>query len=79
VQYALFGATVRFERYPRLDDLVEVEGAPADIERAIVAIGLPRDGYTVDRLTDFVARYEARTGRRAAICDAILDAEGTDG
>ena len=71
-QYALHGATVRFERYPRLDDLVEVEGAPEAIERAIVALGLPRAGFSTDRLSDFVARYEARSGGRAAICDADL-------
>jgi predicted adenylyl cyclase CyaB len=73
-QYELHGAIVRFERYPRLDDLVEVEGTPESIERAIVTIGLPRDGYSADRLSDFVARYEARTGERAAICDADLHA-----
>lgn len=66
-QYEIDGATVRFERYPRLDDLVEVEGEPADIERAIATLGLPRDGFSTDRLSDFVARYEARTGTRAAI------------
>jgi adenylate cyclase class IV len=71
-QYSLAGAVVRFERYPRLDDLVEVEGEPDAIERAIVIIGLPRDGYSADRLADFVARFEKRTGTRAATCDADL-------
>lgn len=71
-QYELAGATVRFERYPRLDDLVEVEGAPDAIERAIDALGMARSGFNADRLRDFVARYEARTGTRAAICDAEL-------
>ncbi|MDB4887210.1 MAG: hypothetical protein JWN79_2648 [Gemmatimonadetes bacterium] len=74
-QYRLHGATVRFERYPRLDDLVEVEGEPAEIERAIATLGMPREGYSADRLSDFVGRYEARTGRRAAICDAELEAD----
>lgn len=78
VQYELLGATVRFERYPRLDDLVEVEGDPASIERAIEAIGLPREGFTADRLIDFAARYRARTGRPAAICDADLTGGGAD-
>ncbi len=73
VQYDLDGATVRFERYPRLDDLVEVEGSPDQIERAIAALGLPRDGFSADRLSDFASRYEARTGRRAALCHAALD------
>jgi adenylate cyclase class IV len=72
VQYELDGAMIRFERYPRLDDLVEVEGTPEQIERAIAALGLPRDGFTTERLPDFVRRFEARTGTRAALCDAEL-------
>jgi predicted adenylyl cyclase CyaB len=72
VQYDLQGTMIRFERYPRMDDLVEVEGAPEQIERAIAVLGLPRDGFTTDRLPDFVRRYEARTGDRAAISDAEL-------
>lgn len=71
-QYDLGGTTVRFERYPRMDVLVEVEGAPAGIERAIAALGLPRASFTTERLPDFVRRYEARTGTRAAICDREL-------
>lgn len=66
-QYDLGGAVVRFERYPCLDDLVEVEGTPEQIERAIDAVGLPRQGFTSDRLADFVRRYEARTGTRAVL------------
>jgi predicted adenylyl cyclase CyaB len=72
VQYDLDGAMVRFERYPRMDDLVEVEGTPAQIERAIAALGLPREGFTSERLPDFVRRYEARSGRQAALSDAEL-------
>ena len=72
VQYDLEGTMIRFERYPRMDDLVEVEGSPEQIERAIAVLGLPRDGFTTDRLPDFVRRYEARTGDRAAISDAEL-------
>lgn len=71
-QYALEGAVVRFERYPRMDDLVEVEGAPAAIERAITALGLERESFTTERLPDFVRRFEARTGRAAALSDAEL-------
>jgi hypothetical protein len=55
-----------------MDDLVEVEGTPEQIERAIEVLGLPRDGFTTDRLPDFVKRYEARTGNRAAISTAEL-------
>jgi predicted adenylyl cyclase CyaB len=67
VQYAFERAMVRFERYPRMDALVEVEGLPDDIERAIGALGLPRDGFSAERLLAFVARFEARTGERAAL------------
>ena len=71
-QYDLEGAVVRFERYPRMDDLVEVEGTPAAIERAITVLGLGRDSFTAERLPDFVRRFEARTGRVAALSDAEL-------
>lgn len=70
VQYDLRGAMIRFEHYPRMDDLVEVEGSPEQIEHAIAVLGLERDGFTTDRLPEFVRRYEARTGGRAAISDA---------
>jgi adenylate cyclase class IV len=66
-QYTLGQATIRFERYPRMDDLVEVEGPPDAIEQGIVVIGLDRSGYSADRLTDFVARYELRTGQPAVL------------
>ncbi len=75
VQYDLEGTMIRFERYPRMDDLVEVEGEPQDIERAIAALGLPREGFNTDRLPDFVKRYEERTGARAQISDADLTGE----
>lgn len=71
-QYELYAATIRFERYPRMDVLVEVEGAPEAIERAIGATGLPRAAFTSERLPAFVARYEERTGERAALCDREL-------
>jgi predicted adenylyl cyclase CyaB len=77
VQYDLAGTMVRFEHYPRMDDLVEVEGTPEQIEQAIAVLGLARDGFTTDRLPDFVARYEARTGGRAAISDADLAGDGS--
>jgi len=71
-QYELDGAIVRFERYPRMDDLVEVEGNPPAIERAIAILALPRAGFTSERLPAFVRRYEERTGQRAALSDAAL-------
>ena len=66
-QYALDHATIRFEQYPRMDALVEVEGTPDAIERAIDALGMDRHGFTADRLPAFTARFEQRTGIPAAI------------
>src|SRR5215208_4876881 len=71
-QYQFGAATVRFETYPRMDILVEVEGEPAAIEEAIEALGLPRGTFTSERLPDFVTRFEQRTGVRAAISDRDL-------
>ena len=71
-QYELQDAVVRFERYPRMDDLVEVEGTPEAIERAITTLALGRDSFTAERLPDFVRRFEARTGQNAALSDAEL-------
>lgn len=65
-------AVLRFERYPRMDTLLEVEGPEPAIEAAIRASGLPREAFTVDRLFMFVQRFEARTGQRAAISHAEL-------
>ncbi|CAN5174724.1 hypothetical protein BH09GEM1_BH09GEM1_38370 [soil metagenome] len=72
VQYDLDGAMIRFETYPRMDDLVEVEGTPEQIERAIAALGLPRAGFVADRLSDFARRFEERTGQLAAVSHAAL-------
>ena len=66
------GATVRLERYPRMDILVEVEGEPDAIERAIAAVGLRREDFSAERLADFVRRFEVRTGQRAALCEREL-------
>ena len=71
-QYELDGTTVRLEHYPRMDDLVEVEGAPAGIERAIGVLGIPRAHFTAERLPQFVRRYQERTGRHAALCEDEL-------
>ena len=71
-QYELAGAVIRFETYPRMDVLVEVEGEPDAIEAAIEAIGLPRGMFTSERLPDFVNAFEHRTGVRAAVSDREL-------
>ena len=65
--YRLGQATVRVERYPRMDVLVEVEGMPADIERAIEVSGIPRGQFVADSLSEFVTRFEQRTGQHALV------------
>ena len=50
----------RLEWYPRMDVLIEVEGAPAGIERVIAATGLPRGSFTNEALDAFTGRYDAR-------------------
>lgn len=78
-QYDLAGTMIRFERYPRMDALVEVEGSPEQIEAAIATLGMPREGFTSERLSDFAMRFEARTGTRAALSHASLaDDSGFD-
>jgi predicted adenylyl cyclase CyaB len=72
-QYELGGATIRFETYPRMDVLVEVEGEPDSIEVAIEALGMPRGLFNSDRLTSFVARFEQRTGVVAALSASELE------
>jgi adenylate cyclase class IV len=65
--FEMGGTVVRLEGYPRMDDLVEVEGEPETIERAIAVMGIPRSEFTADSLTEFVERYQARTGRLAVL------------
>lgn len=71
-QYELGGATIRFETYPRMDVLVEVEGEPESIEQAIEALGMARGQFTSDRLTRFVERFEQRTGVKAALSEGEM-------
>ncbi|HEV8265148.1 MAG TPA: class IV adenylate cyclase [Gemmatimonadales bacterium] len=66
-EYRLAGAAVRIERYPAMDVLVEIEGEPAAIERAVAATGVARDRFLPEPLAHFVAAYERRTGRPAQI------------
>ena len=67
-QYRLGEATLRLEWYPAMDVLVEVEGPPDAIERAIAQTGLPRDAFLPESLPYFTAAYEQRTGRVARTC-----------
>lgn len=71
-QFELDGATIRLERYPRMDDLVEVEGTPDAIEGVVEKLGIPRSAFTSERLPAFVKRFERRTGESAALCDGEL-------
>jgi adenylate cyclase class IV len=68
-QWTVDGAVVRLERYPEMDTLLEVEGPPAAIERAVAATGLPREAFVPESLPYFVAAYERRTGRSARLAE----------
>ncbi len=70
--YEVGAADVRLEWYPRMDVLVEVEGSAVAIEQAVAVLGLGREQYLTDSLAAFVGRYEARTGRQAAVSLAEL-------
>lgn len=80
VQCALGEAVLRFERYPRLDVLLEVEGLVDAPEAAMTATGIPRAAFTagrpVDFVADFVADFGRRTGPRAARGARQLDGDG---
>ena len=69
------GAMVRLEWYPRMDVLVEVEGGPSAIERAIEILEIPRAEFTAESLAAFTLRYQQRTGRPAIVSLAGLDGE----
>ena len=66
-EYRLAGATVRIEWYPAMDVLVEIEGEPTAIERAIDATGLARERFLPEALPHFVSAYEQRTGQMARL------------
>jgi adenylate cyclase class IV len=68
--FELGGAIVRLESYPRMDDLVEVEGDPAAIERAVAVLGIPRSEFTAEPLVEFVRQYELRSGVPAVLASS---------
>ncbi len=65
--YGLGAASVRLETYPHMDVLLEIEGEPDAIERAIAASGIPRGEFTADSLAEFIRRFEQRTGTPARV------------
>lgn len=73
--FALVGATLRLEWYPRMDVLLEVEGTPDAIDAGVRATGLPRAVFVPDALPEFVARFEAREGQAAVLSIAELHGE----
>ena len=66
-EYRLADAAVRIEWYPAMDVLVEIEGEPGAIERAVAATGLPRKQFLPEALPHFVDDYERRTGLTARL------------
>lgn len=73
--FTVGGATVRIEWYPRMDVLVEIEGSPDEIERAVGLTGIPRSEFQPHPLPVFVARFEERGGQPAATSVAALGGE----
>jgi adenylate cyclase class IV len=65
-------ASARLEWYPRMDLLLEIEGAPEGMERLIAALGLDRTDCRPDALNEFAARYAARSRQRAIWTEADL-------
>lgn len=63
--YRVGEAVVRLEWYPRMDVLVEVEGSEPAIDAAVAVVGIPRQAFSADPLTAFVARHQAAGGRPA--------------
>jgi len=74
--YRLGDATVRLETYPRMDVLLEIEGEPAAIERAVAASGIPRAEFTAEPLAEFTRRFEQRSGQPALLATSALGAMG---
>jgi predicted adenylyl cyclase CyaB len=70
-EYRLAQAAVRIEWYPAMDVLVEVEGQPVAIERAIAATGIARDDFLPESLHFFIKAYERRTGLSARIDEGL--------
>lgn len=66
-EYRLEGAVVRIEWYPAMDVLVEIEGDPETIERAVRASGLARARFLPKALPHFVRAFEKRTGQTARL------------
>lgn len=72
-RYEKAEVTLRIERYPRMDVLVEVEGDPVRVRARLEELGLPRDAWKPWPLDEFVRRFERRTGGAARL------ARGTEG
>lgn len=66
------GVTARLEWYPRMDPLLEIEGAPEGMEHLITALGLDRSECLPDALAEFGARYAVRTGQPAKWAEVDL-------
>lgn len=61
--------TVRIERYPRMDVLVEAEGPPEAVEAILPELGLPREAWSSAPLSTFISEFERRTGRTARLAE----------
>lgn len=66
-RYEKGAVSLRIERYPRMDVLVEVEGEPERVRARLEELGLPRDAWKPWPLDEFVRGFERRTGERAVL------------
>jgi adenylate cyclase class IV len=73
--FELGGTVARLEWYPRMDVLVEIEGAPDGIEEVIGLSGIPRAEFLADALASFSQRYSSRTGHAAILAENDLVGE----
>ena len=71
--YRKAGVHVRVEEYPAMDTLVEIEGEPEHVEACLGELGLPRERWKPWPLSEFVRRYEERTGRKARLARLAAD------
>jgi hypothetical protein len=83
VEAGVSDAAVRIVRMTRTAPVSRVTGtawgAPAAIERAIAASGIPRSEFTADPLAEFVRRFEEKSGQVAVLATHPVPPEAETG
>lgn len=65
--FALGSAEILLIDFPRMDALIEVTGSPADVDRAIGALGLPLSLFGHATLPELVSRFEVQNSLTALL------------